>query len=270
MTEKITKPRRRRKKKKKKKKPASKKLASDSSDESVDFGIPIHKEHHITNRGQRNSAPSSHISTPQEVLRRRLIENDGYEASQVEQAMEEMWDKGLSFDEHDSVIRFLRSEKTLYGAGTCASTASNSVLTVSTNEFEVDMADHSSHFLNESLEEPEEKGEETTLSFAAANGDIPIHLDERLENNEDFEKAEEEEENEKEPEEEAAPAKTPATIAMKLDTVASFENLTDAIFALTEWVKKAASKDDVRRRKPGIRKANTCPLQEFLAFLIGD
>jgi len=244
-----TKPRRRRRKKKKKKKPASEPISSD--EESGDFGIPIQKELNTTKKssGPRNNAPSgvSNMSTPQEVIRRRLIENDGYEASQVEQAMEEMWDKGLSFDEYESVVRYLRSGdgKALYGAAT-ASTASNSVLSVSTNDAEEYMAEISSHSLNESLEGPEEK---ENLDIDDTSEDIRFAQDDSLQDNceekneEEIEEEAVEEENEKELEEEA-PVRKPVTMAMKLDTVALFENLTDAIYALTEWVKKAARKEE--------------------------
>jgi hypothetical protein len=34
---------------------------------------------------------------------------------------------------------------------------------------------------------------------------------------------------------------------MKLDTVAGFENLNDAIFALGQWVKQAAKEEEVRK-----------------------
>jgi hypothetical protein len=44
--------------------------------------------------------------------------------------------------------------------------------------------------------------------------------------------------------EEAKPA-PPMTMAAKLDMVAGFENMTDAIFALTEWVSKAAKPREV-------------------------
>jgi len=59
----------------------------------------------------------------------------------------------------------------------------------------------------------------------------------------------EEDEDEVEPEE--APAKAaskaspPMSMEQRLEMVASFENMTDAIFALTEWVSKAAKPQDV-------------------------
>ena len=39
--------------------------------------------------------------------------------------------------------------------------------------------------------------------------------------------------------------KRPTSMASKLDVVAGFENLTDAAFALTEWVVKAAKPEEV-------------------------
>jgi len=39
--------------------------------------------------------------------------------------------------------------------------------------------------------------------------------------------------------------KAPATLAARLDMVAGFDNMTDAIFALTEWVSKAAKPQEV-------------------------
>lgn len=251
-----TKPRRRRKKnKKKKKKHASESISSD--EESGDFGITIQKELNTTKKssGRRHNGPSwaSNISTPQEVLRRRLIENDGYEASQVEQAMEEMWDKGLSFDEYESVILYLQSGdgKTLCGSAT-ASTASNSVLSVSTIVCEEHMAEISSHCLKERLEEPE--GRETVEIVDTSEGIFVLQDDceekKAEEEQQQIEEASADKENEKETADKAeAPVRKTVTMAMKLDTVASFENLTDAIYALTEWVKKAASKEEVRKIK---------------------
>ena len=246
----VNKPRRKRKKKKKKKKkkrPNSEPLSSD--DESLEFLLPLRYETNKTNSFQpkiTTSSGESHISTPQDVLRQRLIEKDGYEATQIEQAMEEMWERGMPFDEYESVICYLQSgyAPTLCGAAT-ASTTSTSGLSISmtTEEEEVDLASHSQ---NESfsLEESVEKEEGPTTNIAL-NGDIPTVIKEN-----DCEKDEEEP---KEPQQESnleeyIEEPTRPTMATKLDTVASFEILTDAIFALTQWVKKAASKEEVRRR----------------------
>ena len=258
----TTKPRKKRKKKKKKKKKRASSEPVSSDDESVDFGLHIKKEADVVknNTTQQNNAPSgaSNISTPQEVLRRRLIENDGYDAAQVERAMEEMWDKGMAFDEYESIVCYMTKCDSQTIAAT-ASTVSASLYSVSTkSEEEVDLdTGISTHSENEclSLEEPEEKEEEIT-AIAASNGDSSTSHDDGEKS--DCKEEEEEEENYKEEEhnEEAnegqsvgksAPACSFAKMARKLDMVASFECLTDAIFALTQWVKKAASNEEVRR-----------------------
>ena len=75
----ANKPRRKRKKKKKKKKrPNSEPLSSD--DESLEFLLPLRYETNKTNSFQPKSNASSgesHISTPQDILRQRLIEKEG-------------------------------------------------------------------------------------------------------------------------------------------------------------------------------------------------
>ncbi len=239
----------RKKKKKKKKRPNSDPISSD--DESVDFGLPILYESNTANsfNPKRNASTSeSHISTPQEVLRRRLIEKDGYEAAQIDQAMEEMWERGMQFDEYESVVCYLQSGYTqmLCEAAT-ASTTSTSGLSISmtTEEEEVDLASQS-HNETFSLEESIEK-DEGVATTVASNGGIPTVIEDKDCEREKDHEEEAKDQQQQATEEEYIEEPTRPTMATKLDTVASFENLTDAIFALTQWVKKAASDEEVRK-----------------------
>lgn len=258
----ATKPRRKRKKKKKKKKtavsePSIDNDSSDDDDDDGDFGIVINNKdnvnsNHKTTRNKTKTA--SNISTPQELLRRRLIEIDGYEATQVDQAMEDMWDKGIRYDEYDSVVHYLSQLlymsqqlqllQTSDGHGICGTTTactasySNSVLTASTQEAEEEEKDSTAMRLDDDGQLLQDGFLETTTD--------PTNVEETI--NDAQEDGKEEEQCEREDDEESA-APTPqqsVTMMMKLETVAGFENLTDAIFALGQWVKRAAKDEEVR------------------------
>eukprot|EP00536_Pseudo-nitzschia_multiseries_P010752 jgi/Psemu1/67566/estExt_Genemark1.C_3380022 len=118
----------RRKRRKKKKKKKSKTNASNNNsnsnsddDSSVDFDdgfvVRSNKKNQqgstTTTGGNGNISASirgtaaSNMSTPQQVLRHRLIEIEGYPADRVDRAMEEMWEKGLPYDEYKAVVEYL-------------------------------------------------------------------------------------------------------------------------------------------------------------------
>jgi len=251
----TSKNRRKKRRKKKKKKNASsaqsmatKDYSSDEDIENFVHAIVIKNRNSNSNSNSNNkssnnknknknkeknphrNAPSgaSNLSTPQEILRSRLIEGDAYEASLVDQAMEEMWEKGMPYDEYDSVVNYLNGGV----CGTTASTASNSIISVSTKtedcneEVEIMETQNGAFGLVMS-----EMGQDTTV-VATANSDVD---DTQEENDNDGEKSVE-----------SAPKPAPSVSMMtKLDLVAGFENLTDAIFALTQWVKQAANEEEV-------------------------
>jgi hypothetical protein len=152
-----------------------------------------------------NAVPKEEATTtitgalnPHTVLRNNILA-DGFTGDQVDQAMEEMWNKSLAYDEYDAVLKYLKSGG---------------------KKDVVKKEDQ------EGKPQTEEEGGGTEVS-------------------------KEEEEEETADNEPAAPAKraTPPpaqmTMAEKLDMVAGFENMTDAVFALTEWVNKAAKPHEV-------------------------
>ena len=52
------------------------------------------------------TAATGKLLTPQEALRQSLL-SKGFTANEIDLAMEEMWDKGLPYDEYDSVMKYL-------------------------------------------------------------------------------------------------------------------------------------------------------------------
>ena len=240
-----TRRKRRKKKKKKKKTKASSGQSTAATNENEDYssddddGENFVRATVVKNGNYKNkknlirNAPSgtSNLSTPQEILRRKLIESDGYEASQIDRAMEDMWEKGMAYDEYDSVIYYLQGGV----CGTTASTASNSVITVSTKAEEGNEEADITVTQNRDfgLLETTDNGEDTTV-VATTKTDVGDTQDEK--DDSVIEESAESPTN-------SSPS---VSITKKLDIVAGFENLTDAIFALTQWVMQAANDEEVR------------------------
>mmetsp|Transcript_65212 Transcript_65212/g.132687 ORF Transcript_65212/g.132687 Transcript_65212/m.132687 type:complete len:557 (-) Transcript_65212:804-2474(-) len=248
LAEEAPKPRRRRRKKKKKKKSSLNVSTADDisvNDEDVSVELFVRtkgqnqaqKPERTGNKMTRNTAKtnapngSSNISTLQQILRDRLIETDGFEVTRVDQAMEDMWEKGMPFDEYNAVITYLQNGDY---CGTIRSGNSVTVASVSTKtEDETAQSQRSGDLTNSDAGDslhPTEIREETIAT--AATGDV-----------------EEDEDDICEEEEEAStnvssPA-PPPTMAEKLDFVANNENLADAVYALTQWVQRAAEEEDI-------------------------
>jgi len=143
-----------------------------------------------------SSVPTAVPMNPHTILRNRLVDS-GFTMSEVDKAMEEMWDKSLAYDEFDAVLAYLKGE--------------------TTKATETDEASH------------DEKG---TVASEAETED-------------------------KEESETSTPAPV-MTLEERLDSVASFEPLTDAVFALTEWIDKAAKPRDVSYIRPRIGIGALC------------
>jgi len=250
-TGKIRRKRRKRKKKKKTSSGQSTVLRSDDGDYSSEDDdsdnfvrtIAVKNGNNDSRKNKTNknnligNAPSgaSNLSTPQEILRRKLIESDGYEGSQIDQAMEEMWEKGMAYDEYESVINYLQ----VGVCGTTASTASNSVISVSTKAEEGNEEADTTETQNRAfrLLETTHNGEDTKVLATKKSDDGGTQIE-----NDD----EEECDSVIEESTESSTNPSPSTSIMKkLDIVAGFENLTDAIFALTQWVEQAASDEEI-------------------------
>jgi hypothetical protein len=52
---------------------------------------------------------SQNALNPAVLLRRQLIEKEGFDEGQIDKAMEEMWDQQLPYDEYESVLKYLKS-----------------------------------------------------------------------------------------------------------------------------------------------------------------
>ena len=148
--------------------------------------------------------------------------------------MEEMWEKGMPYDEYESVISFLQK-------GSCATTASTSSNSDISEEISDDV-DFATTELTSNVELDLEGETNTYEESESSNNEDNINTQEDDEEEEVDGKEEQDNEESSEP----ATTRPRPTMIMKLDTVAGFENLTDAVFALTQWVKQAASEEEVR------------------------
>jgi hypothetical protein len=149
--------------------------------------------------------PTTSPMNPHSVLRNRLV-GEGFSVAQVDQAMEEMWDKNLVYDDFQTVLAYLKSEKT--GPKDDESEGTNTGGIASEKKDEIDS--------KKSVGTASvEKAEQDTLEPTTVEKAKSIK-----------------------------PAPT-MTLEQRLETVSNFENLTDAIFALTEWINKAAKPREV-------------------------
>lgn len=142
---------------------------------------------------------------PHAILRNSLVAA-GFSGADVDRAMNEMWDKGLPYDEFDAVVKYLKGEK-----------------------------EETKEEQSKGADKPETN--DTAVTPPAKNGSAKDPPRENV------------------PTEDKPPVKSapPMTMEQKLETVANFENLTDATFALTEWISKVAKPRDVSRICPCFR-----------------
>jgi hypothetical protein len=201
-----------------------------------------------------NGGGASKILTPQEILRNQLIDCDGYEPIRIDEAMGEMWDKGLPYDEYNAVLDYLQG----CGGGINDVTEEQEADTMTTEE-------HGESSSSTMPSQQSDNGSGTVSSSDtrdnSSNSNNNNHDDNVIvinSNNsndtsqigEDDDDDDDEEEEEEEPSQQSQAQQTqtqkpPTSMASKLDMVAGFENLTDAIFALTQWVNKAAKPEEI-------------------------
>jgi 3-polyprenyl-4-hydroxybenzoate decarboxylase len=148
------------------------------------------------------------LLTPQEVLRQSLLAK-GYSANDIDRATEEMWDKGLAYDELDAVLKYLEKSDDDEGRHPVEREGA-----VSATEKKQDEDDDKDQRTTQTAET-----EDATAEMSSGSA-VPAPLQK--------------------------PAAARTSMAAKLDMVAQAENLTDAIFALTQWINKAAKPDEVR------------------------
>eukprot|EP00751_Fragilariopsis_kerguelensis_P034390 CAMPEP_0170968950 /NCGR_PEP_ID=MMETSP0735-20130129/43647_1 /TAXON_ID=186038 /ORGANISM="Fragilariopsis kerguelensis, Strain L26-C5" /LENGTH=837 /DNA_ID=CAMNT_0011388245 /DNA_START=32 /DNA_END=2547 /DNA_ORIENTATION=+ len=228
---------------KKKKKGATASTASSvntiDDDVSFDGGFAT-----ITNKTKKNRKKQQYFDA-KEILRNQLIERDRYEPTRIDKAMGEMWDKGLQYDEFNAVLDYLES---------CDSRRSDVIINVGVkSDVDVDI-DGRNNIKEGDTKVPEPESSSPSQQSDGGGSDKDKEKDN---NNCDvintFKNSEEknievddvDDHDEDEEEEESQQAKSPTTMTAKLDMVAGFENLTDAIFALTQWVNKAAKLEEI-------------------------
>ncbi|OEU09266.1 hypothetical protein FRACYDRAFT_248602 [Fragilariopsis cylindrus CCMP1102] len=247
-------------------------IGNDDDDTSSDGGFGVQNNNNNNNNSEgksknnvSNGAGRAKILTPQEIIRNQLIDCDGYEPIRIDVAMGEMWDKGLSYDEYQAVLHYLQQGS---GSGSGSSSGIDHIITTHEEEEVGTMTTEEHHGGSSSSS--------TMPSQQLDNGSVTVSSSDTRDTNnrnnnhddnviiisssnnsndtssqigEDDDAADDEEEEEEEEEVASQQSsqtltekqKPPTSMASKLDMVARFENLTDAIFALTQWIKKAAT-----------------------------
>ncbi|KAL3913251.1 MAG: hypothetical protein SGARI_000749, partial [Bacillariaceae sp.] len=207
--------RKRRKKKKKSKAPVD--GGSVAGSDVASTGM-TGKQQHVTS-SISNDDENNHILTLHE---RQALMEEGFSPQDILQAVETMWDKNLAYDEYDAVLGFLKYsgdnenssfeegyEISLTDGGDKADLSGDqgTVLTVFSEDIGGDVESSTGHSAGDA-------------SLTDLEGGSPS----------------------------PSPSKPVVKLSMaeKLDMVASAENVTDSIFALTQWINKVANKQEVR------------------------
>jgi len=148
---------------------------------------------------------------PHAKLRQDLL-SLGYSVEEIDPGMEEMWNLGMQYDELEVVVSYLEKKREQW-------------------EKEVNLHSESVEEEDKPLitEEPEVVEEEETSSYSPNVVD-----DEEEQQQPQGEGASDDIPQESEPEQ-------TMDLSSRLDVVANFENLQDSLFALSEWVNKAAN-----------------------------
>lgn len=157
---------------------------------------------------------------PHAQLRQRLVK-EGYSEDEVDRSMEEMWERNLHYDDFNEVLSFLRarnadkdqSEAPPSEEETKTASTAESASTATNNDRR--------HRADDSVDESEKS--EGAIDIAGFVDDAHAPGPTRHRNR----------------------GVHPLNMSSKLDLVADYENLADAAFALSEWVAKAADRDEV-------------------------
>lgn len=173
----------------------------------------------VASKTTTRSAPK--ILTPQESLRQSLMA-EGFVAEEIDQAMETMWDKGLAYDEYEAIKKFLEIGDVLDDDDEEDDGANG----------EKDAGDHNT-VQTVSTEDAAGEGE------SSAGGDDDT--DTKSSNSTTI----------------ASPSRKSPSMAEKLDMVARANKVTDAIFALNQWITKAAKPHEVSKSQYQF-VTNTC------------
>lgn len=148
-------------------------------------------------------------------LRNDLIA-DGFSGQQIDAAMDEMWNQNMPYDEYEQVYKYLKEGKKRPPEASAEPTKTAGIQNI--------IEDDDDDGVEESKEE---EFVELTPSQVVTKTSAPITTSPRRN----------------------TPAKSNLnSMAARLDLVAGFENLADAIFAMTEWIIKAAKPTEVSIR----------------------
>ena len=176
---------------------------------------------------------------PQVQLRNSLLKQ-GFTAEQIDDAIEEMWEMDLQIDDMSQVMKYLDSKSN-----------KTSPIQVQVQQLDDEPMAVASTSTTAGLEKDTQEETKTfstaeTTSHNGSGGDVTY----------DDSKYEEEPQQLLEPRAALSvqltttnarhkAATPPLDIASKLDLVADYENLTDAAFALSEWISQAADTEEV-------------------------
>lgn len=153
-------------------------------------------------------APLRPVSN-QDILRKSLALK-GFSLDEIDDAIIEMWDKELPYDDFDAVLAFLERNN---GSGVQV------LVDTSRDDTEKNQPEETDDSTNN-----DPSTEDSTENEQGENGKI----------------------NHSDSKHEAEPAAPPAmTIQEKLDMVARYESLSDSIYALSQWISKAAKPQEV-------------------------
>ncbi|KAG7344350.1 hypothetical protein IV203_022358 [Nitzschia inconspicua] len=206
----VIRTKRKRNRPKKKNNNKNKKDPSKSSDAKDNDSITVGSDSDVSPRvSQVNESsttrPATTILTPQESLRQSLI-TQGFSVHDIDQAMEKMWDNGLAYDQYDAVLTFLQTGGQILddkeeGDGRNVEKEIGDQATVQTA----------------STDDAAEEAESMSNSAAGDDDDVDVESTSK-----------------------ASPSFRKTSLAEKLNMVARADKVTDAIFALTQWITKAA------------------------------
>jgi hypothetical protein len=154
--------------------------------------------------------PPLRPASSQDVLRKSLVLK-GFSLDEIDEAVIEMWDKQLPYDEEDAVLAYLEHCDGADGQVNMGTSRDDTKEKCQSEE--TDDSTNNDPSTEDTLE-TEEQGEDGEIDDSDSDDE--------------------------------AEAMAPAiTMAEKLDMVAGFESLADSIFALSQWVNKAAKPQEV-------------------------
>jgi hypothetical protein len=202
------------KKRLKKKQSKAKNSSGNESVASSTESINSQKQQRQQEQQQQQVVATGKLLTPQEVLRQSLL-SKGFTANEIDLAMEEMWDKGLPYDEYDAVLKYLQRSD---------DDGKNNQQDCGNKETKQRKVDGNEGQRTTQTVDTEEDATRDGAESASESSSTPAATSAKAQK---------------------PPVAPKTSLAAKLEIVAGAENLTDAIFALTQWINKAAKPNEV-------------------------